>query len=285
MERVQTTKSRAQLMTGCYAPRVGVPGVFFPAGPKGLNLDEHTVAEYLRDAGYATMCVGKWHLGDQQEFLPTRHGFDHYFGIPYSNDMQRNSAVDGKRVVPLLRDDKVAELLEDEGQRRVTREYTTEAIKFIKDNRDRPIDGKNVADLLLGKTSRSARKVWHYFQGTQLKAVRMGPWKLALGPQSLGMGIKEKPQDLLAKSEIHRIACPVAKWKATRIEANIDKEGVVRVVINGEPTIGNWLKGPLTKQPQEDFCVGHDNGNPVDRDAIMTPFSGTIDTLVVDATP
>ena len=76
--------SRAQLMTGCYAPRVGVPGVFFPAGGNGLNPEEHTVADYLRELGYATMCVGKWHLGDQREFLPTRHGFDGYFGIPYS---------------------------------------------------------------------------------------------------------------------------------------------------------------------------------------------------------
>ena len=84
--------SRAQLLTGCYAPRVGVPGVFFPAGRNGLNPQEHTVAEYLRELGYATMCVGKWHLGDQPEFLPTRHGFDGYFGIPYSNDMGRTAA-------------------------------------------------------------------------------------------------------------------------------------------------------------------------------------------------
>ena len=123
--------SRAQLLTGCYAPRVGVPGVFFPAGRNGLNPQEHTVAEYLRELGYATMCVGKWHLGDQPEFLPTRHGFDGYFGIPYSNDMGRTAAATGKRVHPLLRDDKVAELLEDEGQRRITREYTEEAVKFI----------------------------------------------------------------------------------------------------------------------------------------------------------
>ena len=123
--------SRAQLMTGCYAPRVGVPGVFFPAGRNGLNPEEHTVADYLKELGYATMCVGKWHLGDQREFLPTRHGFDGYFGIPYSNDMGRTAAANGKRVHPLMRDEKVAELLEDEGQRRVTREYTEEAVKFM----------------------------------------------------------------------------------------------------------------------------------------------------------
>jgi arylsulfatase A len=126
--------SRAQLMTGSYAPRVSVPGVFFPAGRLGLNPEEHTVADYLRDLGYATMCVGKWHLGDQREFLPTKHGFDGYLGIPYSNDMQRVAKASGKRVHPLVRDTEVAELLEDEQQRRVTREYTEEAVKFLEAN-------------------------------------------------------------------------------------------------------------------------------------------------------
>jgi arylsulfatase A len=130
--------SRAQLMTGSYAPRVGVPGVFFPAGRNGLNPAEHTVGDYLKDNGYATMCVGKWHLGDQREFLPVNNGFDGYFGIPYSNDMQRISSESGKRVHPLVRDDQVAELLEDEDQRRVTREYTEEGITFIKANKGKP---------------------------------------------------------------------------------------------------------------------------------------------------
>src|SRR3954470_17244772 len=75
--------SRAALMTGCYPKRVlPIPGVLFPAGAVGLNPAEQTMAEVLKDAGYATMAVGKWHLGDQPEFLPTRQGFDHYFGLP-----------------------------------------------------------------------------------------------------------------------------------------------------------------------------------------------------------
>lgn len=126
--------SRAQLLTGSYAPRVSVPGVFFPAGKNGLNPDEHTVADYLHELDYATACIGKWHLGDQLEFLPTRQGFDSYFGIPYSNDMQREKPEGGERVLPLMRNEKVAELLNDEGQRRVTREYTEEAVKFIEAN-------------------------------------------------------------------------------------------------------------------------------------------------------
>lgn len=330
--------SRAQLLTGCYAPRVSVPGVFFPAGPKGLNPQERTVAEYLKEFGYATTCIGKWHLGDQPEFLPTNQGFDHYFGIPYSNDMQRNRLEDGRRVTPLLRDDKVAELLEDEGQRRVTREYTEEAVKFIEKADQKPfflylphtamhvplfphedfagkskngtygdwveevdwsvgqildalrekklaentlviftsdngpwaskgaaggvagplrgskgctleggvreptiawwpgtveagsrcdavcgttdvlptfvelggsgsgkpvpgvkIDGKDISPILLGKTKESPHEAWFYYLGTNLQAVRSGPWKLAITPQSIGMGMKERPADLMSK--------------------------------------------------------------------------------------
>ncbi len=86
------TPSRAALMTGSYPKRVGlatgpVMGVLWPGEPWGLNPDELTVAEILRERGYATGCFGKWHLGDQPEFLPAEHGFDEYFGIPYSNDM------------------------------------------------------------------------------------------------------------------------------------------------------------------------------------------------------
>ena len=73
------TPSRAQVLTGCYAKRVSLPNVIFPACPTGLNPAELTVAELLKERGYATMCIGKWHVGDQPEFLPTRHGFDHYF--------------------------------------------------------------------------------------------------------------------------------------------------------------------------------------------------------------
>ena len=76
--------SRDQVLTGCYGARVSVPGVFFPGEKNGLNKNEHTVAEQLKAQGYATKCIGKWHLDDQPEFLPTRHGFDRYFGFPYS---------------------------------------------------------------------------------------------------------------------------------------------------------------------------------------------------------
>ncbi len=130
--------SRAQILTGCYGARVSGPGVYFPAGAQGLHPNEVTVAERLKDLGYMTACVGKWHLGDQHDFLPLRQGFDRYFGIPYSNDMQRKSKATGERVVPLLRDDKVIELLTDAEQSRIVERYTDEAVGFIRSNKDRP---------------------------------------------------------------------------------------------------------------------------------------------------
>jgi len=130
--------SRAQLLTGCYGPRIDVPAVYGPGGARGLNPKEYTIAERLKPLGYATTCIGKWHVGDQPEFLPTRQGFDHYFGIPYSNDMQAKSTESGERVVPLLRDDKVAELLTDEQQGRIVERYTDEAVRFITEHKDQP---------------------------------------------------------------------------------------------------------------------------------------------------
>jgi len=130
--------SRAQMMTGCYGARVSVPGVYFPGQSVGLNPAEVTVAERLKEKGYATQMVGKWHLGDQPEFLPTRQGFDHYLGIPYSNDMLKKGAETKVPVVPLLRDEKIAELMDGEGQRRMVELYTKEAVDFIGRNKDKP---------------------------------------------------------------------------------------------------------------------------------------------------
>jgi arylsulfatase A len=130
--------SRAQLLTGCYGARISVPGVYGPGSASGLNPAECTIAERLKEIGYTTMCIGKWHLGDQPEFLPTRQGFDHYFGIPYSNDMQLKSTESGNKVLPLLRDDKVVELLTDEQQSSITERYTEEAVRFITQHKDEP---------------------------------------------------------------------------------------------------------------------------------------------------
>ena len=134
------TPSRAQILTGCYAKRVSLPDVIFPACPIGLSPKEHTVADLLRAQGYATMAIGKWHVGDQREFLPTQHGFDHFFGLPYSNDMEPHTNADGKAnhypPLPLLEDKNVVEAPVD--QDTLTARYTEQAIQFITDNREHP---------------------------------------------------------------------------------------------------------------------------------------------------
>jgi len=143
------TPSRAALMTGCYPKRVGLArgswgGVLFPKDPHGLNPHEKTVAEVLKEAGYATGCFGKWHLGDQPEFLPTRHGFDTYFGIPYSNDMwpQHPNArrwQSGVCPLPVIRNEEIVDIVEDmDDQAQLCKRFTGEAIKFIKKNKDQP---------------------------------------------------------------------------------------------------------------------------------------------------
>jgi len=137
------TPSRSSLMTGCYPRRVNLHVdernlcVLFPAGRKGLNPNELTIAEVLKPQGYATLCIGKWHLGDQPEFLPTRQGFDSYYGIPYSNDMGgRGNKPGGRPPLPLMRDEKVIEAPVQ--QATLTKRYTEAAVKFITANKDKP---------------------------------------------------------------------------------------------------------------------------------------------------
>ena len=135
------TPSRSSLMTGCYPRRVnmhqsaGGEWVLFPVAKKGLNPDEISIAEVLKGQGYATACVGKWHLGDQPQFLPTTQGFDYYFGIPYSNDMGSKQRKQNPPL-PLLRNEKVIEAPVD--QTTLTKRYTEEVIKFITANKDKP---------------------------------------------------------------------------------------------------------------------------------------------------
>jgi arylsulfatase A-like enzyme len=121
------TPSRAALLTGRYAIRSGLAYVLFPRSPSGIEEGELTVAEALKSSGYATACVGKWHLGHHPPHLPTRHGFDRYFGIPYSNDM---------KPTPLLRNEATVE--EPAVQETLTERYTQEAIQFIRDCKDKP---------------------------------------------------------------------------------------------------------------------------------------------------
>ena len=148
------TPSRAALLTGCYPKRVGMhQHVLFPSSQKGLNPKEHTIADHLKAQGYATACFGKWHLGHHPETLPRQNGFDVYFGIPYSNDMNYPDNKGKPRVpsddlwrdqesavklwnTPLIENESIVELPVD--QRTVTRRYTDRAIHFIRENKDGP---------------------------------------------------------------------------------------------------------------------------------------------------
>ena len=145
--------SRAALLTGCYPKRIGMhEHVLFPRTQYGLNSAEYTIADHLKSLGYATACVGKWHLGHHKETLPTANGFDSYFGIPYSNDMNHPDNKDRPRhsdelwldqesaitlwKTPLMRNEEIVELPVD--QRTITRRYTDEGIEFMKKNKDQP---------------------------------------------------------------------------------------------------------------------------------------------------
>ena len=141
--------SRAALLTGCYPERVSILAAFFPGDRRGLHADETTLAELLRTRGYATGCFGKWHLGDDPPHLPTRHGFDEYFGLPYSNDMwpylDGETTFDaGRRMwkwrkppgpappMPLFDGEEIVDAdVTPEDQEQLTTQYTERAVAFI----------------------------------------------------------------------------------------------------------------------------------------------------------
>ena len=136
------TPSRASIMTGCYAQRINLhvsdtgKAVLQPVSPKGLHPDEVTIAEALKTRGYATACFGKWHLGDQPPFLPTRQGFDEFLGIPYSEDMVKEVRPEVWPELPLMRGDKVIEAPVD--CRKLTHLYTEAAVDFIRRHGEKP---------------------------------------------------------------------------------------------------------------------------------------------------
>ncbi len=131
--------SRTALLTGCYPNRVGIQGALNHTAQHGINDNEMTIAEVLKPKGYATAIFGKWHLGHHPQFLPTRHGFDEYFGLPYSNDMWPNHPQAAKGFypdLPLIENEKVVQLMPDQSQ--LTTWYTERAVKFIEKNKDKP---------------------------------------------------------------------------------------------------------------------------------------------------
>lgn len=132
------TPSRAGLLTGRLPIRSGLSKVLIPGSTGGMPASEITLAEALKEAGYATACIGKWHLGWQKEYLPGSHGFDRYFGIPYSNDMSPeiqpgNPVFKDAPPHPLIRDFTVTNPDHEPDQRLLTRQYTEESIDFLQE--------------------------------------------------------------------------------------------------------------------------------------------------------
>jgi len=140
--------SRAALLTGCYPERVSILGALSPKAKHGINTDEMTIAELCKQKGYATAAYGKWHLGHLQPFLPLQHGFDEYFGLPYSNDMWPQPDVQGDPIpkrrqhypkLPLFDGNRIVDAeVTAEDQAQLTTWYTERAVSFIDRNKDRP---------------------------------------------------------------------------------------------------------------------------------------------------
>ncbi len=133
--------SRGGMLTGCYPRRIGFDNfegkhVLFPGQRVGLATTEITFAKLLQSQGYATQMLGKWHCGDQPEFLPTRHGFDEYFGLPYSNDMGRQGQKWNPPPLPLLDGETVIEAQPDQAS--LTQRYTEHAVRFMRRHRGEP---------------------------------------------------------------------------------------------------------------------------------------------------
>ncbi len=132
--------SRAGLLTGCYPNRLGIHGAYMPESQEGLNPNETTIAEMLKPQGYASAVFGKWHLGDEPEFLPTRQGFDEYFGIPYSNDMWPLHPQQGSGFnfgpLPLYEQEKIIDTLTNQSQ--LTTWITERSVDFIHRKKDQP---------------------------------------------------------------------------------------------------------------------------------------------------
>lgn len=145
-----SSASRAGLLTGCYPNRIGISGALAPWAQIGINSEETTIAEILKAKGYHTSVIGKWHLGHHKQFLPLQHGFDEYYGIPYSNDMwpvdfdgvpiHLKDTTSNKMKYPILPliegNTKIGEVTDLAGQDKLTTEYTVRAVKFIENHRN-----------------------------------------------------------------------------------------------------------------------------------------------------
>ena len=232
------TPSRASLLTGCYPRRLNMHEdteqhwVLLPIAKRGLNPDETTIAEILKTQGYATACIGKWHLGDQPEFLPTQQGFDYYFGIPYSNDMGPNRYFPDQPPLPFVRNEEVVEAPVD--QNSITHRYTEEIISFIRTNKHQPFFVYlahtmphvpiHVGDSFRGQSSNG-------IYGDAVEEIDWSTGKIVDILTELGIGGKTLlifASDNGAQKNIGGSNAPFSGWKGTTFEGGMRVPCVMR---------------------------------------------------------
>ena len=229
------TPSRAALLTGCYPYRVGMSEVLFPnsmpQGQKngmaiGLNSKEVTVAELLQSQGYQTACIGKWHLGDLPEFMPLNHGFDEYFGLPYSNDMIPGTTQYDFDPIPLYDGEKVIET--NPNQDLLTRRYTEKAIDFIRKNKNAPFFLYLAHSMPHRPCHASENFAKKWFTDQQLAKIQ---------------GEKKETRDFLYPATIEEIDWSVGEILNVLKELNLDSQTLVIFTSDNGPAIGS--SGPL----------------------------------------
>ncbi|MEQ1824835.1 MAG: sulfatase-like hydrolase/transferase [Pirellula sp.] len=277
------TPSRAALLTGCYPRRIGMHVsdrnglVLQPLSSKGLHPEEDTLADVLRRAGYATGIFGKWHLGDQPEFLPTRQGFDEFFGIPYSDDMTKDKSPELWPELPLMRGDKVIEAPAD--RNRLVKRTTEEAIAFIERSKDRPFLAY-IPHTMPGSTThpfssdsfRGKSKNGEYGDSVEeldwstgeimasLKRLGLDENTLVIWTSDNGAVRRNPPQGSNAPYRGHGYDCSegamrmpcIMRWPGKIPSGNV--QDALCSTIDLLPTIAAWTNAPLSAKPID----GHD---------------------------
>lgn len=224
------TPSRAALMTGCYPHRVGLAnGVFLAADKNGLNPNETTIAEVLKSAGYKTGMFGKWHLGDQPQFLPTRQGFDEFFGLPYSWDIHpfHTNPKYHFPPLPLLEGETVVE--EEPDADDLTRRITERAVGFIEKHKAEPF--------FLYIPHPAPHRPVHLspaFMDNVTEAI-----KAKLAQEKVNGGIDYATRDKLYNVSIGEIDWSVGQILDALKKNGIDENTVVFFTSDNGPSIGN----------------------------------------------